>query len=125
MSLVGNSYVPQGDPDFFYTRRSLLAIFNFYYGEMMWGLNYQDDMDQFNPLGWSFANGQKKLEYRKTRWEKALSDSVRTESGRTSWEKINRCARNTGQYPRPDMFQSNSGKSKGQRLAKIAKMSKT
>ena len=46
------------DDDFFEARKDLQNMFNFYYGEMMWGLNYMEDLNQYNPLEFEFQNGR-------------------------------------------------------------------
>ena len=105
LSIVRNQAVGD-DNDFFEARKELQNKFNFYYGEMMWGLNYMDSLDQYNPLEFEFQNGKKIYTGRSTRWKYYLEKSGSTQSGRTSWEQIAGCADSGNEYPRPNIFYS-------------------
>ena len=100
-----------GDYDFFEASERMESYFNFYFGEMMWGLNYMDYLDQYNPLEFEFTNRGKIYTGRSTRWKYYLEKSGRSQSGRRSWEQIARCADSGNQYPRPNIFYSANSQS--------------
>ena len=86
----------------------LPEMFKFFFSENILGMNYKEQLDLFNPLGYNRSQeGQKTLLQQKTKWKEIFILSTRGKA-KTSWENIAKCALSSQQYPRPSIFNNGS-----------------
>ena len=86
----------------------LPIMIRFFFSENILGMNYKEQLDLFNPLGYNRSQeGQRTLVQQKTKWKEIFILSTRGKA-KKSWENIAKCALSSQLYPRPSIFNNGS-----------------